>query len=310
MSQKRDEAPLGVPGAGRLDLEAVALLCALDRERSVAAAARACGVSRSTTWRKLGELEAALGCRLVERSPRHLRLTAAGAALVARGRALLQDADAAVIEARSAAEPRGGVVKVGMPPGPSPEILLAALEPFTRLDDGPSFHLFESAGALHPIKDDFDLVVTFSPPQDGDLYMRLLDTVDWSCKASPAYLEGRPPLREPADLHAHRLLSYYIPPRSPNRWSLRDGGGLQVRPILAITSADTIVRATNAGFGIGYVPWDFAPRASELVDVLPDRVGETISIYVVAGQRGRDSARVRLVQEAFERLRDARPFGR
>lgn len=309
MSQPRDEPSPGEPRAGPLDLEAVAILCALDRERSVYAAARACGVSRSTAWRKLAELEAALGCRLVERSPRHLRLTAAGAALVARGRVLLKDAETAQAEARSAAEPWNGVIKIGIPPGPSPEILLAGLEPFTRADEGPSFHLFESASALHPLKDDFDLIVTLTPPQDGDLFVRLLDTVDWCCKASPAYLEGRPPVRTLADLHAHRLLSYHVPPRGPTRWALREGGFVHVRPRLAITNAETIVRATHAGLGIGYVPWDLAPRGGPLVDVLPDLVGEKLSIYLVAGQRGRDSARVRLVQQAFERLREVYRFG-
>lgn len=65
MSQNRDDAPRGELGAGILDLEAVAVLCAVDRDRSVSAAARAFGVSRSTAWRKLEELEATLGCRLV-----------------------------------------------------------------------------------------------------------------------------------------------------------------------------------------------------------------------------------------------------
>ncbi|MEZ4451102.1 MAG: LysR family transcriptional regulator [Nannocystaceae bacterium] len=290
-------------GARTLDLEAVAILCAVDRERSVSAAAAACGVPRSTAWRKLEQLEAAMACRLVERSARHLRLTAAGVALVARGRALLQDAEAAVVETQRAAEPQGGVIKLGMPPGAAPELLLAALTPFTRMEEGPAFHVFESAGALHPLKDDFDLIVTLNAPEDGDLYVRVLGTADWRCKASPAYLEGRPPVREPADLHAHRLLSFYVPPRSPTRWALRGGGSLRVRPILAITNTETVVHATHAGLGIGYAPWDFASRADELVDVLPDLLGEEISIYIVAGQRGRDSARVRLVQEAFERLR-------
>lgn len=304
MSRERDEVAAGI-----LDLGAVALLCALERARSVASAARACGVSRSTAWRKLEELERSVGCRLVERSARHLRLTAAGVALVTCGRGLLKDAEATLAITRSAAEPSTGVIKVGMPPGASPEILLSALEPFTRGDEGPSFHIFESAGALHPLKDDFDLIVTLHPPDDGDLYVRLLDTVNWCCKAAPAYLEGRPPVRTPADLHAHRLLSYYIPPRVPTRWVLRQGGTLLVRPILAITNADTIVQATHAGLGIGYVPWDFAQREGPLVDVLPDLIGEMISIYLVAGQRGRDSARVRLVQQAFERLRDSRLVG-
>lgn len=309
MSQDRDKQRPDEPAAGPLDLEALAILCAVDRARSVSSAARACGVPRSTAWRKLEQLEAALGCRLLERSARHLRLTAAGVALAIRGRDLLRDAEAAVAETRSAAEALGGVIKVGMPPGTSPDLLLAALEPFIDIEEGPSFHLFESAVTLHPLRDDFDLIVTFNPPQDGDLYMRLLDTAEWCCKASPAYLEGHPPVRAPDDLRAHRLLSCYLPPRSPTQWALRAGGSLRVRPILAITNTETIVRATHAGMGIGYAPWSFAPREGDLVDVLPKEIGETASIYLVAGQRSRDSARVRLVQQAFERLREAKLFG-
>lgn len=313
MSQKRDgRGGRGDSGAlltgAALDLEAVAILCAVGRERSVSAAARACGLPRSTAWRKLQQLEDALGCRLVERSSRHLRLTAAGGALVGRGRALLRDAEEAVAEARSADEALGGVIKVGMPPGPSPDILLEALRPLL-VDGGPSFHLFESAGPLHPLKDDFDLVVTLSPPEDGDLFMRLLETVDVGCRASRDYLEGRPPIRGLDDLHDHHLLSFYIPPRSPTRWALRAGGWVRVRPTLAITNAETVARGTRAGLGVGYGPWDFASAGDELVRVLPDIIGERLAIYLVAGQRGRDSARVRVVQQAFERLRDAHFFG-
>jgi DNA-binding transcriptional LysR family regulator len=275
----------------------------------VSAAARACGLPRSTAWRKLQQLEDGLGCRLVERSPRHLRLTAAGSALVGRGRALLRDAEEAVAETRSADEALGGVIKVGMPPGPSPEILIEALRPLILADGGPSFHLFESAGPLHPLKDDFDLIVTLSPPEDGDLYMRLLETVDVGCRASREYLEGRPPIHSPEDLAEHHLLGFYIPPRSPTRWALRAGGWVRVRPTLAITNAETVARGTRAGLGIGYGPWEFASVGDDLVDVLPDIIGEKLAIYLVAGQRGRDSARVRLVQQAFERLRDARFFG-
>ncbi|MCA9638623.1 MAG: LysR family transcriptional regulator, partial [Myxococcales bacterium] len=92
MSQDRDKQRPDEPAAGPLDLEALAILCAVDRARSVSSAARACGVPRSTAWRKLEQLEAALGCRLLERSARHLRLTAAGVALAIRGRDLLRDA--------------------------------------------------------------------------------------------------------------------------------------------------------------------------------------------------------------------------
>ncbi len=308
MSQKRDDVP-SLDGGGLLDLEAVAVLCAIGRERSVSAAARACGLPRSTAWRKLRQLESALDCRLVERSSRHLRLTAAGSALAARGRALLRDAEEAVAETRSADEALGGVIKVGMPPGPSPDLILEALRPLVLAEGGPSFHVFESAGRLHPLKDDFDLIVTLNPPEDGDLFMRLLETIRVGCRASSAYLEARPPIRTPEDLQHHQLLGWYIPPRSPTRWALRGGGVIRVRPLLAITNAETVVRGARQGLGVAYAPWDFAGSGDGLVHVLPDIVGEDLAVYLVAGQRSRDSARVRVVQQAFERLRDAQLFG-
>ncbi|MEZ4384942.1 MAG: LysR family transcriptional regulator [Nannocystaceae bacterium] len=308
MSQSQDDDEVS-RAAAPLDLETVAILCAVGRERSVSSAARSCGLPRSTAWRKLRQLEAALGCKLVERSARHLRLTAAGSALAARGRDLLRDAGEAVAEARSADEALGGVIKVGMPPGPSADLILAALEPLVLADGGPSFHVFESAGPLHPLKDDFDLIVTLSQPEDGDLYMRLLDTIEISCRASPEYLAERGPIRAPEELHDHHLLGYYIPPRSPTRWALRGGGSLQVRPLLAITNAETVARGARKGVGVGYAPWEFADSSGDLVPVLPDIIGERLGVYLVAGQRSRDSARVRLVQQAFERLRQSELFG-
>ena len=49
-----------------MQLEGLAVLCAVQTTGTISAAARALQLSRTTAWRRLNDLEEDLGCRLVE----------------------------------------------------------------------------------------------------------------------------------------------------------------------------------------------------------------------------------------------------
>src|SRR4051812_39546204 len=75
---------------------------------SFARAAQALVTSPANVTRYLGELEAHLGARLLNRSSRRLSLTEAGEALYERVRAILDDvAEAEAVASASAIQPRG-----------------------------------------------------------------------------------------------------------------------------------------------------------------------------------------------------------
>src|SRR5450755_2671878 len=66
------------PMVGTIDIGIVALFVRVAELRSFRGAADALGVPRSTVSRRIGELEGALGTRLLQRTTRRVELTSAG----------------------------------------------------------------------------------------------------------------------------------------------------------------------------------------------------------------------------------------
>src|ERR1700749_124531 len=66
------------PMRGTIDIGAVELFARVAELRSFRGAADALGVPRSTVSRRIGELEHALGTRLLQRTTRAVELTSAG----------------------------------------------------------------------------------------------------------------------------------------------------------------------------------------------------------------------------------------
>ena len=131
---------------------------------SVQAAARQLGVSRSVLRRGLDELERASGARLLHRDPSGVRLTAAGAVALERGRPLVESGYAWMREVRSAErEPRGlirVILPVGMPQALAVDTLLAGREALPHQE----IVLRHSEDPLSDLKLPFELMLHEGPP--------------------------------------------------------------------------------------------------------------------------------------------------
>jgi LysR family hydrogen peroxide-inducible transcriptional activator len=86
-------------------------------------AAEACHVSQPALSAQLAEAERALGVRLFERDRRRVLVTAAGAVLLARARAVLVAADDLLDAARRSADPLAGTMRLGILPTVGPYLL-------------------------------------------------------------------------------------------------------------------------------------------------------------------------------------------
>ncbi|HWO66034.1 MAG TPA: LysR family transcriptional regulator [Umezawaea sp.] len=89
-----------------LDLRLVRYFTAVAEHLNYARAAAALHIAQPSLSRQIQRLETTLGVRLLERTTRGSRLTAAGEAFLPRAQTLLQHADQAMIAARDAASPR------------------------------------------------------------------------------------------------------------------------------------------------------------------------------------------------------------
>src|SRR4249920_1739510 len=104
-------------------LRQFAYLVELSEQLNFRVAAEAQFVTQSTLSAGLKELETLLGVQLVERSQRHVRLTAVGEEVAARARDLLAAATDLAETARSSAAPLSGLLRMGAIPTIAPFLL-------------------------------------------------------------------------------------------------------------------------------------------------------------------------------------------
>lgn len=94
-----------------LDLRLVRYFTVLAEHEHFGRAADALHLAQPSLSRQIQRLEAQIGARLLDRTPRGSRLTEAGRAFLPRAEALLRSADRAAADARAATEP--GTITVG-----------------------------------------------------------------------------------------------------------------------------------------------------------------------------------------------------
>jgi len=106
-----------------MNLRDLRYLVALADEGHFGRAAVRCHVSQPTLSAQVRKLEEYLGVPLVERQPRRITLTEAGARVVERARRVLLEADAIIELARSDRDPLAGSLKVALIPTVGPYLL-------------------------------------------------------------------------------------------------------------------------------------------------------------------------------------------
>jgi LysR family transcriptional regulator, hydrogen peroxide-inducible genes activator len=106
-----------------LKLKDLRYLVALADTRHFGRAAERCFVSQPTLSTQLKKLEEYLGVQLIERQPKRVALTAAGEAIVARARRILEASDEVVTLARAHRDPLAGALRIAMLPTIGPYVL-------------------------------------------------------------------------------------------------------------------------------------------------------------------------------------------
>lgn len=295
-----------------LDLNDVAVFVQVVRCGSFAEAARRLGIPPNTLSRRVQQLEAHLGTRLMQRSTRKLSLTSAGQDfhdLCAEAVEGLIDAGQSLL---SRNEAPSGLVRVAAPADFFDFFPMEWLAEFlvkypqVRVD----FVLSDASADL--IADRIDVAIRGGVLEDSGLIARrVMDAGLDGLVASPAYIAARGTPATLQDLADHDCLAF-AHPSGRATWSLSapDGADAEVQVVgrLSGNTVQVLRKAALAGLGIALLPSTMTRRelrAGLLVPVLPQfhRKGHGVHL-VYASRRHLPSAVSAFIDLVADKLGD------
>lgn len=270
-----------------LDLNDIAMFVQVVRHGSFAAAARRLGLPPNTVSRRIQQLEAQLGTRLMQRSTRRLTLTSAGRAFHERCAGAvdgLVEAGQALI---TGSQQPSGLVRVAATADffdffPMEWVAgFLAAHPLVRVD----FVLSDARADL--IAEQIDIAFRGGAlPDSGYVGRKLLGARTDGMVASPAYMAARGAPATLQELAEHDCVTSPHP-SGRTLWRLAGPGGaeeeVQVAGRFSGNTAQALRKAALAGLGIALLPPTMARldlEAGRLVPVLPQyqRTGQGLSV--------------------------------
>jgi DNA-binding transcriptional LysR family regulator len=279
-----------------LDLAALRAFRMVLSEGSFTAAALRLRLPKSTLSKRIADLEAQLGLRLIERSSRALRPTREGLILAERAEKLLAEADdirRALGE--SDGQPRGHLrIAVPMVIGLMTMGKMAAAFRATHPQVTLEVHFLDRLPDL--LAEGFDGALTAGPLPDSAQITRLMMQTHGILVAAPG-MAGLDQITHPNDLSAQPLVGLAAPWR--DGWPLARGTErltLDLQPALMLGSHLAVRDAVIAGAGIALLPRLIAyPEIDNgrLVQILPDWGSQRKPLYFVYPSAHSVTARLR-----------------
>ena len=284
---------------GRL-LPGIGVLAQVVETGNFARAGEALGLTPSGVSRAVARLEARLGVRLFDRTPRAVRLTEEGRRFHAQVAPLLAGLEEASSDAAATAGTVRGRLRVNADPWFARLVLAPRLPDFLRRYPDLALELTvrDTPGDL--VTEGMDVAVRFGEIGPPGLIARKVLETRIIAVASPSYLKRRGTPRRPSDLLNHECLMFRDPVSGKAfGWEFHKAG--QVVDVAAkgsVTFNDlaTKLAACVAGQGIAQsVAFGLEPLLSSkaLVQVLPDWAEEPYALYSYYPSRHLPPAKVR-----------------
>ena len=280
-------------------LAGVGVLAAVVEAGNFARAGEVLGLTPSGVSRAVARLEARIGVRLFDRTPRAVTLTEEGRRFHAQVMPLLVSIEEAATELAGAAIAVSGRLRVNVDPWFARMVLAPRLPRFLKRFPLVSLDLVVS-NRREEMMAGVDIAVRFGPAEGGTLIARkLLETRVLTC-AAPAYLDLRGVPQTPHNLLQHEALLFRDPHSGrPFEWEFSRNGErfiVDVRGQLTTDDPSAAIEACTAGQGIfqsfelGLDPW---LQRGDLVQILGDWSDEVFPLYAYHPSRNLPPAKVR-----------------
>jgi len=288
-----------------MDLNALREFAAIAAEGSFAAAARKLGTPKSTVSKRIRDLEAALGVRLIERTTRKLRLTAEGALVLARAERIIADAGEITRALSSKGDAIGGHLRIAVPVLFGQTAMGPIAAACRRVYPDLTLEIVLTDSQPDLIEEGFDAAIRTAHPANSPFSAQRLAHSRMVVAAAPDLVPA--PLDDPADLARLPVLLHGV--GLVQGWRLsngRDTVTVRLAGGLAMTSHTALRDATLGGAGVALLPLFLVEAdigAGRLLDILPGWHGPDSDLIAVYPGPQALTARLRafldLVAQAF-----------
>lgn len=264
---------------------------------------------KATVSTLISNLEAVLSVKLLNRTTRHVSVTADGAAYYERCLAILGDVREAEESLSKTRASPSGRLRVDVPTGLGRHVIIPSLPRFFARY--PDIQLEVGCGdrLVDLIEEGIDCAVRGGELADSTLIARRIGMLYAVTCAAPSYLatHGRP--QHPHELLQHRCINYFSAKTGKiYEWDFARAGEriqLRVPGTVALNDSDAYLEASLAGMGVGQMALaSVRPHleTGRLELVLDDWCVDPIPLHVVYPQNRHLSAKVRVFVEWIAEL--------
>jgi DNA-binding transcriptional LysR family regulator len=254
------------------------------------AASRNLNVPKSTVSHRLQQLEASLGVRLINRTPRSLSMTEAGDVFYSHAVAMLERAELAESSVRGRLAEPSGTIRFTVAVATSLFAMRQILPDFIRRY--PKINVTQHVVSdeqvdIAGVNYDLALRAHSEPLSDSTLVQRILAPAPWFLFAAPDYLKHHGLPLTPQDLAGHDTL-IMLRHGQPLAWKLKhptlDEAVVPLKPRLAGNDIVTLKQAAQDGLGIVALPGYVCSadvQSGTLQRVLPDWLAAEANVTAV-----------------------------
>jgi LysR family transcriptional activator of dmlA len=271
----------------------------LARHGSLAAAARALDLTPPAATKRLSQLEARLGVRLVNRTTRHISLTAEGETYLHHATRILaeiREMEDAVSSSHSVPK---GLLRVNATLGFGRTTIAPIVSAFAKRHPHVEVQLEVTDRPIDLVESGVDLAIRFGELPDKRLNARRVMSNQRFLCASPRYLERHGVPASLTDLARHSCILHRQNDDAYGVWRFVHNGRtetVKVHGTLSSNDGDIVLGWAIDGHGILLrSEWDLAKylKSGRLRVVLPQFVQPTADLFVYYPNKRNQSARAR-----------------
>ncbi len=286
-------------GNGMMNWDDARFFLAVARCGTLRKAANQLQVDQATVGRRLTALENSLGSKLFIRTPKSFSLSPLGESMLADVMKMENAVQAIARKAAGGDESLCGNVRIATTDTLAEAFVIPALQDLRQRYPAITVTLLTALNIADIAYHGADLAIRGARPDDDELIIKRLATIEMGLYASPHYLAQRGMPVKGEQLRGHDLLMF---PRElvPRHWNNFCGEALHEPNVVLQCNSQLLLRsATRSGLGIGLLSAFLADKDPELVRLLPESK-DWVDIWLVLHPDLQRAARVRAVVQALE----------